>query len=77
MPYEPKKRSKYHVIFDTVPVRCPRCGWRLLDAVPPAVAEVQQLQLALDTADSWRPDYYIKCQRCGAYIAFRKSIDQE
>ena len=71
MPYKDSDWRKSDVVFKTVPVRCPRCGWRLLDAVSPAIAEVQQLHLMVGAADSWRPDFFIKCRKCGAHIAFR------
>lgn len=56
------------------PLSCPKCGGRLLDAED----SVQTQTKVLDPydpgplRDRWRPDYYIKCWKCGSKIAFRK-----
>ena len=56
------------------PLPCPKCGSRLMDA-----DECVQTQARVfdpydqgPPRDRWRPDYYIKCRKCGTKIAFRK-----
>ncbi|SDN06648.1 hypothetical protein SAMN05192585_11083 [Acetanaerobacterium elongatum] len=55
-------------------VPCPRCGSRIMDAEE-CVNTQSKIYNPYDPGpprDRWRPDYYIKCWKCGTKIAFRK-----
>ena len=58
-------------------VRCPCCGGRVLDAAGNVDTEVKVVKLSdpLLEQELWQPDYYIKCWKCKAKLAIRKTTE--
>ncbi len=53
----------------SIPIRCPGCGARLIDAANGTVYHQTQVKLAPCESEA---DFLVKCQRCKKIIGFTK-----
>ena len=63
-----KKEDEQHDVRDKMrPVYCPKCGWKMLDAV-----KGTKTQISFPYKGRY-PDFYMKCGHCGAEIGITKT----
>lgn len=62
-----KKEDERNDLRDKMrPVYCPKCGWKMLDAIAGT-----KTQTSVPYKGRY-PDYYMKCRHCGTEIGITK-----
>ncbi|MDD2981668.1 MAG: hypothetical protein PHN80_17160 [Hespellia sp.] len=63
-----KKEEQSHGLNKRLrPVYCPKCGWKIMDAV-----EGTKTQMTIPWKGRY-PDFYVKCGHCGVEIGISKT----
>jgi DNA-directed RNA polymerase subunit RPC12/RpoP len=50
-------------------LKCPKCGSRIIDSSKTITTEIRELPPEKD----WKPDYFLKCWKCGSENGIKKT----